>query len=1159
MGLGKTIQMLSLIVSSLAELKREASEGGTNCTHATLIVVPPALVMQWVSEVRKCCGESLTVNVLDANSSEIRGLVEDRGNGTDILVTTYSALEQPKTSRYLAGWSWGRIVLDEQQEIRSSTTKIAMNCESLICHRRWMLSGTPIFEGIGDLRGELNFLRLTPYAAKWEDGFFDFSIMNHWNHRSKHGIETLRILGLLLLRRSKDMTVCETGASIMEQKKLTIELVPVAQSESERALYCWFEYIVSQEIQRRDSKSSVKSNLQSRDLCLRLLREICFSAVLINGGLGVPSQMKDLNAMYRRLLSRAEQEVPTQIQKRAGAIRVMSPLKALTYLSQAERAANVGEEFVSDQQFGGGQGASSRTYATDSIEVQVERAQQQVDEATRKEFDARQKRAKAHWHLALELLTTGYLSNDDELLSSASSKVTSLWKFRGTCRDDEIRGWRPSSSFVKKIHRFPWSRPNTLQLANIPSQVSVSDISSALLDALKKEPNARSKLEGLRKRLSQTKKAADKPRIESEISNAQLLLDQAISDDRRLQPPTITAIDSTSGSENSWVAYVEATTEEVREQIIKQARSRAGIVLRSKEVVPHIQAALNEATENLRQAEAAYSVYPCAKNKEDKVAAQKVVDNARLGLCITFDSAVLPSSTNVIMYHALRSRGTTPRTRSALLDGIYNALAQASGSLGRARASLQDGQSTLTRLMRSLERGNLSNVLTQQKSAFDTLEALRLRKFEETFCPICQLPFGENKEEDPGVQEKIVAMISCGHFFCIHCLDQHVQTEIGRNRPLACPCCRKTFSQTNDVIHIDHLTSDDEEVTTKRAEAKMKVREASEMLATSEGVLDGELWHQLFLSIDLPVHVSNAPHRIHTALPQDALAHFRAATGMKIDCSRTDAPESWVGRELEGSNYSGLSSKVQALLKDLPIGEHSVVFCSSKEGVLHLATVIKANGIDCFSLFTGQNTKATEEAVSSWSFMVLDATKTGPVLVLQAGAAASGLTLTAASKLFLMEPFSRQEEEMQAYARCHRFGQKRDVYVKIYYTPVSVESRLLKWRRRSTEKIAALTNKNTNYVFSRLYGDEDIEDDGYDDADIHRVSMSGDEKEGEECDEGETADEEEQSAEAGEENLRTQFLLGLVNEDGNPRNEDIDADDYVAIDRSVSARRFILN
>ena len=55
-----------------------------------------------------------------------------------------------------------------------------------------MMSGTPIFEGIDDLKGELNFLKLEPYAAKLEDGYFDFSIMSHWDARSHHGLDTLR-------------------------------------------------------------------------------------------------------------------------------------------------------------------------------------------------------------------------------------------------------------------------------------------------------------------------------------------------------------------------------------------------------------------------------------------------------------------------------------------------------------------------------------------------------------------------------------------------------------------------------------------------------------------------------------------------------------------------------------------------------------------------------------------------------------------------------------------------------------------------------------------------------------------------------------------------------------------------------------------------------
>ena len=229
--------MLSLIASSLDELKLEAGRGGDDFTHATLIVVPPALVRQWYNEIGKSCGTTLKANILDANLTDAKDfeeLISSRGNGADILITTYSALEKPRTNRFLSNWRWGRVVLDEQQEIRSSTTRIAQNCESLDCHRRWMMSGTPIFSGIEDLRGELNFLRLSPYAANLEDGFFNFSILSHWDARSLHGLDTLRILGMLLLRRAKDMTLSESGRSIMDSRKLTIDLVPVSQDASER-------------------------------------------------------------------------------------------------------------------------------------------------------------------------------------------------------------------------------------------------------------------------------------------------------------------------------------------------------------------------------------------------------------------------------------------------------------------------------------------------------------------------------------------------------------------------------------------------------------------------------------------------------------------------------------------------------------------------------------------------------------------------------------------------------------------------------------------------------------------------------------------------------------------------------------------------------------
>ena len=101
------------------------------------------------------------------------------------------------------------------------------------------------------------------------------------------------------------------------------------------------------------------------------------------------------------------------------------------------------------------------------------------------------------------------------------------------------------------------------------------------------------------------------------------------------------------------------------------------------------------------------------------------------------------------------------------------------------------------------------------------------------------------------------------------------------------------------------------------------------MLASSEGVaLDGELWNALYLSIPLPTHVNHEPHHLHTALPRDFLVHIRAATGMEVGCRRADKPISW---SEQISTNAGLSSKIQQLLHDLPIGEHAVVFSTTKE------------------------------------------------------------------------------------------------------------------------------------------------------------------------------------------------------------------------------------
>jgi len=222
-GLGKTVEVLGLIMATLSELKKAAesaskvaynyddgeyysaqSDDEDDCVaHTTLIIVPPALLVQWLHEIEKAVGNTLTVSMIVARSGELKRCLPLPAEGeaastivydcdddwetmkaSDIMLCTYDCFDKNSCSRILQTVRWGRVVLDEMQEIRSSTTQIAKNCETLKCNRRWMLSGTPIFQGIQDLSGELNFLRLEPFGSGQNDGFYKFAVVDPWEAKS---------------------------------------------------------------------------------------------------------------------------------------------------------------------------------------------------------------------------------------------------------------------------------------------------------------------------------------------------------------------------------------------------------------------------------------------------------------------------------------------------------------------------------------------------------------------------------------------------------------------------------------------------------------------------------------------------------------------------------------------------------------------------------------------------------------------------------------------------------------------------------------------------------------------------------------------------------------------------------------------------------------
>ena len=127
MGLGKTIMLIGVIMSNLLE--------------RTLIVVPCVLVEQWAAQIYRITGKKAFI--YDGYTPYTNACT--CGN---IVIVTYSKLRY----KGLHMIKWNRIIFDEGHHLRNKSTirfRAALHLKSPI---KWIVSGTPIQNGINDFR-----------------------------------------------------------------------------------------------------------------------------------------------------------------------------------------------------------------------------------------------------------------------------------------------------------------------------------------------------------------------------------------------------------------------------------------------------------------------------------------------------------------------------------------------------------------------------------------------------------------------------------------------------------------------------------------------------------------------------------------------------------------------------------------------------------------------------------------------------------------------------------------------------------------------------------------------------------------------------------------------------------------------------------------------
>lgn len=157
-------------------------------------------------------------------------------------------------------------------------------------------------------------------------------------------------------------------------------------------------------------------------------------------------------------------------------------------------------------------------------------------------------------------------------------------------------------------------------------------------------------------------------------------------------------------------------------------------------------------------------------------------------------------------------------------------------------------------------------------------------------------------------------------------------------------------------------------------------------------------------------------------------------------------------------NSSGKFDEVIRMLESLIAENHKVLIFSSFVKHLNLfSDYFNKNGWK-YSILTGKTTKREK---------VINEFQSDPgnrLFLISLKAGGSGLNLTAADYVFILDPWWNPASEKQAIARAHRIGQHKKVMAYRFITEDSIEEKILKFQEKKQELADVFINNNNSFA-----------------------------------------------------------------------------------------------
>lgn len=203
MGLGKTIQMISLMLA--------------NPVKYTLVVLPSSLIDQWHSEIKKFAPGLNVVIYYGPSRPDLDYLKTQTGEGViTVVLTSYGLCQRTSMNTIIFQQSWDRVILDECHLIRNSKSKLFRAVCKIRATNRWGITGTPIQNYKSDLISLMSFLGVR--RVKYTDR------------------DLMRSVKMFVLRRTKKMV--ESYNETLKLPDLNIKKIGLDfQSQEEKEFY----------------------------------------------------------------------------------------------------------------------------------------------------------------------------------------------------------------------------------------------------------------------------------------------------------------------------------------------------------------------------------------------------------------------------------------------------------------------------------------------------------------------------------------------------------------------------------------------------------------------------------------------------------------------------------------------------------------------------------------------------------------------------------------------------------------------------------------------------------------------------------------------------------------------------------------------------------